>query len=116
MDSASMADQIPTEIFCTCGLSKAILEEIELSSHCTTLRKSRTLGLVHSSRWFFLYCKAVIQSGLIGESKIGKEGRNTVFFTAVDLLKEPQRDEPCDVKGPRVVIRKCTTMQFIGSS
>ena len=63
-----------------------------------------------------LYCKAIIPSGLIGESKIGKEGRNTVFFTAVVLLKEPQRDEPYDVKGPRVVIGKCTTMQFIGST
>ena len=36
----------------------------------------------------------------IAGGKVSKEGRQTVFFTAVDLMNEPLRDEAYDVKEP----------------
>ena len=36
-------------------------------------------------------------------AKIGKKGRQTVFFTAVKTMNEQRRDQPYDVKEPRVV-------------
>ena len=45
----------------------------------------------------------VVQSGLVAGGKDSKEGRQAVLFTAVDLMNEPQRDGPHDVKKPRTV-------------
>ena len=49
-----------------------------------------------------------------------KEGRETVFFTAVGPMNEPRRDEPYDVREhERYRTRrhgKCIRMQFIGST
>ena len=36
--------------------------------------------------------------------KDSKEGRQTVFFTAVDPTNEPRKDESYDVNGPREVL------------
>ena len=59
------------------------------------------------------------RSGLIAGGKDSKEGRQTVFFTAVDLMKEPREDEPYDVTKPREVPYrlkwKVYRMQSIGS-
>ena len=49
-------------------------------------------------------CHSVFQSGLLAEENDTKEGIRTVFFTAVDPMNEPQRDEPYDVKEPRDVL------------
>ena len=48
-------------------------------------------------------CNSIIQSRLIAGGKDTKEGRQTVFFTAVDLMNEPQEDEFDDVTKPRLV-------------
>ena len=67
-----------------------------------TMVKSRTIGLnifyhVGTSQ----HCNSIPQSGLAAGGKDSKEGRQTVFFTAVDPMNEPQRDEPYEVKEPR---------------
>ena len=49
-------------------------------------------------------CKSIIKSGLIAEAKDTKEGRQTVFFTAVDPMSEPKRDEPYKVHEPQEVL------------
>ena len=51
----------------------------------------------------FHECNSIIGSGLIAEGKDSKEGRQTVFFTAVDPMNKPREDEPYDVTGPREV-------------
>ena len=43
------------------------------------------------------------KAGLIARGKNWKEGRQTVFFTAVDPRNEPERDQPYDVRCSRVV-------------
>ncbi len=47
------------------------------------------------------YCHSVLPSDLIAGGKDSKERRQTVLFTAVDPMNEPQRDEPYDVKESR---------------
>ena len=49
-------------------------------------------------------CNSLIQSGLIAGGKDATEGRQTVLFRAVDPMSEPQKDEPYDVKKPRMVL------------
>ena len=82
------------ETFCTCVPSKATLQNTKLIYHCRTLFRSRTIGLN-----VFI----IIQPGPITGGEDSKEGRQTVFFTAMDPMSEPQKDAPYDVKGPRVV-------------
>ena len=47
--------------------------------------------------------KSIIEAGLIAGGKGGKQGRQTVFFTAVDRVNEAQKDQPYVVSEPRVV-------------
>ena len=66
--------------------------------------KSRAIGLITVNTFgSSLSCSSVNQSGLIAGGKDSKEGQ-TVFFASVDLMNEPQRDEPYDVKKPRLVL------------
>ena len=58
-------------------------------------------------------CNSVIQCGLIAGGKHWKEGRQTVFSRALDLMSEPQRNELYDVY---IVSGKCTRKQFIGTT
>ena len=62
------------------------------------------LDWVHLSRWFFafLHFYSSFRSDCWRENC--KEARQTVFFTTVDPMNEPQRDEPYDVKEPREVL------------
>ena len=39
---------------------------------------------------------SIVRSRLIAGGKDTKEGRQTVFFTAVDPVNQPQKDEPYD--------------------
>ena len=92
-------------IFCICVSSKASLEEIELSYHCRIMCEIvhdwvEYINHVGSS----ISCSSIIQSGLIAGGKNWKEGRQTVSFTTVDPMNEPQRDEPYDVKEPQEVL------------
>ena len=49
-------------------------------------------------------CNSIIHSGMIaGGERYKKEGRQTVFFTPVDPMREPHKEEPCDVTEPRKV-------------
>ena len=46
---------------------------------------------------------SIIQSGLTAGRKNTKEGRQTVFFTAVNPVTDSQEDEPYNVMKPRKV-------------
>ena len=50
-----------------------------------------------------LTCNSITPAGVIAGGRNWKVGRQTVFFTAVDPRNEPQRDQPHDVRYPRVV-------------
>ena len=50
----------------------------------------------------FHYCNSIFRSGLIAGGKDVNEGRQTVFFTAVDPMNEPQSDKLYDVNQSRV--------------
>ena len=51
-------------------------------------------------------CNSYIKSGLIAGGNDSKEGRRTVFFTAVHPMSEPQEDVHHDVTGPREVLHR----------
>ena len=67
------------------------LEEIKLIHHCWIWRKFRKCGVGTFYHFGSSAClHSIIQSGLIAEGKETKEGRQTVFFTAVDLMTDFQ--------------------------
>ena len=54
--------------------------------------KSRVMGFEHNYHiGSSISCSLIFQSGLIATGKNCKPGRETVFFTAVDLVSEPQK-------------------------
>ena len=60
-------------------------------------------------------CDSIIKSCLIGGRKDTKEARQTVLFTAVDPVNEPQEDEPYDVRKARQVPYRTTWKVFINA-
>ena len=61
------------------------------------MTRAVTHTLVELSRWIrYNDYHSLIRSGLIAGGKDTKEGRQTVFFAAVDPLTEHQKDEPYD--------------------
>ena len=52
--------------------------------------------------------KLIIEAGLIAGGTGGKQGRQTVFLTAVDRVNEPRKDQPYVVSEPRVVPDRTT--------
>ena len=73
--------------------------ETESICRCRTMWKSRTLGL-NTLITLDLRITAIL---LFDHDRFKKKGRQTIFFTAVDPMNEPQEDEPCDVTEPREV-------------
>ena len=67
-------------------------------------REREVCRFTHLSRWFFplLHFYYSIRSDCRRE-KDSKEGRRTVFFTAVNPMNDPQSDEPYNVNEPREV-------------
>ena len=61
---------------------------------------SQYLYHVGSSLWMH----SIIHSGLIAGGKDTKEGRQAVFFTAVNPMTDSQEDEPLDARKPRKVL------------
>ena len=60
-------------------------------------------------------CKYLIRSGLTAGGKDSKKGGQTVLFTAVDPVNEPQKDERHDETKSTERYGKCTRTQCIGS-
>ena len=77
--------------FFTCVLFKATLEETKLIYLCRTMWKSRT-KVLKTFITLVLHMTAILFSelGLIAGAKDSNKGRQTVFFTAVDPMNEPQ--------------------------
>ena len=77
--------------FFTCVLFKAILEDIELIYLWKTMWKSRT-KVLKTFITLVLPMSAILfsKSGLIAGAKDSNKGRQTVFFTAVNPMNEPQ--------------------------
>ena len=61
---------------------------------------------------FSLDRHSIIHSGLTAGGKDTTEGRQTVFFTLVNPVTEPQKDEPYDVIKQRKVQYKTKWKEF----
>ena len=88
--------------FFTCVPSKAALEETKVIYLCRTMWKSCTLSTPIT---LVLPVAAILflEQVWFAGGKDTKEGRQTVFVTAVDPMNEPQEGEPFDVTKPRQV-------------
>ena len=81
------------------------LEETKLILHCWITWKFRPLGVDTSIPLIdsFLDAHSIIQSRLIAGGQDTTEGRQTVFFTAVNPMTDSQEDDLFDVVKPRKV-------------
>ena len=96
---------IPKETFCTCvpceGHSGGHKVDPPRQDNGAIL--FNRIDLRVSSRWYLASIAIPFLNEVWLRRKDSKEGRQTVCFTAVDPMNEPQRDEPHDVKEPREV-------------
>ena len=84
--------------------SNVTLEQIQLIHYCWITGRFRTCGVSTFITLVLLSGCYIIHSGLIAGGKDTKEGRQAVFFTAVNPMTDSQEDEPLDVRKPRKVL------------
>ena len=87
--------------FSTYFPSKVTLKDPRLIPNCWTMYQLRANGVSTFTTLVVPYLCTIIHSRLIAGRKDAKEGRQTVFFTALDSTGDAQEEEYQDVSKPR---------------